>query len=398
MGHSLYIMGAAMNNKKLFALSALFDDPNKIIKAAAKVSEIGYTKYDVNTPYPVHGMDKAMKLKPSKLGFVTLFFGLSGTATALLFMYWTMSVDYPIVIGGKPFFALPAFIPVTFELTVLLATLSTVIGMLAFFFKLPNNSHPLHDTDYMQNVSKDKYGIFIEAADPIFNEKKVRELFQNLGAAKTEDIYLPEVEVYPVFQPKFLVLLLVTAIVVSGATYFTLNKLLYTLPFNWMMDQGKLNPQKGSVLFADGYGMRKPVEGTVARGFIPYPYKGELNPTETLSNPLLPTTKILEIGKKKFLTFCSPCHGNLADGDSRLRGQFPNPPTLHSERARNFSDGMIYHIITNGQNVMPSYASQISREERWAIVNYVRVLQRSKNASDSDLLLSKEESLKNAGK
>lgn len=387
-----------MNNKKLFAVSALFDDPNKIIKAASKISESGYTKYDVNTPYPVHGMDKAMKLKPSNLGFVTLFFGLSGTAIALLFMYWTMSVDYPMVIGGKPFFALPAFIPVTFELTVLLATLSTVIGMLAFFFKLPANSHPLHDTDYMQNVSKDKYGIFVELADPLFDENKLRNLFKDLGAIKTEDIFIPEEETYPVFQPKFLILLFITALVVSGGTYFTLNKLMYTLPFNWMMEQGKLNPQKGSVLFADGFGMRKPVEGTVARGFIPYPYKGESNPPQTLSNPLLPTKAVLELGKKKFLTFCSPCHGNFADGDSRLNGQFPNPPTLHSERARNFSDGMIFHIITNGQNVMPSYASQITREERWAIVNYVRVLQRSKNASDSDLLLSKEESSKNVAK
>lgn len=387
-----------MSNKKLFAVSALFDDPNKIVKAAQIIADNGYTKFDVNTPYPVHGMDKAMKLKPSNLGFVTLFFGLSGTATALVFMYWSMSIDYPMVIGGKPFFALPAFIPVTFELTVLLATLSTVIGMLAFFFKFPANNHPLHDTDYLQNVSKDKYGIFIESADPLFDEKKVRDLFQNLGAIKTEDIYFTEEEVYPVFQPKFLILLLITAIVVSGGTYLTLNKLLFATPFNWMMDQDKLNPQKGSILFADGFGMRKPVEGTVARGFIPYPYKGETNPTETLNNPLLLTKNILELGKKKFLTFCSPCHGNFADGDSRLNGQFPNPPTLHSERARNFSDGMIYHIITNGQNVMPNYASLITREERWAIVNYVRVLQRSKNASDSDLLLSKEESSKNAAK
>jgi len=238
----------------------------------------------------------------------------------------------------------------------------------------------------------------VESADPLFDENKLRNLFKDLGAIKTEDIFIPEKEIFPVFQPKFLILLFITALVVSGGTYFTLNKLMYTLPFNWMMDQGKLNPQKGSVLFADGFGMRKPVEGTVARGFIPYPYKGELNPSQTLSNPLLPTKAVLELGKKKFLTFCSPCHGNFADGDSRLHGQFPNPPTLHSERARNFSDGMIFHIITNGQNVMPSYASQVTSEERWAIINYVRVLQRSKNASDSDLLLSKEESSKNVAK
>ena len=87
-------------------------------------------------------------------------------------MGWMMGIDYPIVIGGKPFFPLPAFIPITFEITVLVATLSTVGALLFFFFKFPNNKHPLHDTNYMKNVSSDKYGICIEADDPKFNEDR----------------------------------------------------------------------------------------------------------------------------------------------------------------------------------------------------------------------------------
>lgn len=374
------------NDKKIFGIAATFKTPDEIINAAKKVSNSGFTEYDVNTPYPVHGMDSAMKIKPSKLGFVTLVMGLSGAAIALLFMYWSMSIDYPLVIGGKPFFALPAFIPVTFELTVLLATVSTVIAMIALFFRLPDNKHPLHDTNYMKSVSADKYGIVIEASDAKFDETSVTDFLKKLNPLKIEVIYYPEEEAYPIFQPKFLMFLIVIAVVVSGGTYLMLNKLLYITPFNWMMEQDKLNPQHSSELFADGYGMRTPVEGTVAKGFIPYPYMGETNPTEVLSNPYLPTKENIELGKGKYFTYCSPCHGYFADGDSRLRGQFPNPPTLHSNRAREFSDGMIYHIITNGQNVMPSYASQITREERWAIVNYVRVLQRAKNASDSDLI------------
>src|SRR5690606_21817888 len=108
--------------KKLYGIAATFKTPDEIINAAKKVTKAGYEKFDVNTPYPLHGMDSAMKIKPSKLGFVTLVMGLAGASIALLFMYWSMSVDYPLVIGGKPFFALPAFIPVTFEVTVLLAT------------------------------------------------------------------------------------------------------------------------------------------------------------------------------------------------------------------------------------------------------------------------------------
>ncbi len=379
------------NEKKIYGITALFKSPDEIISAANKIAEAGYTKFDVNTPYPVHGMDDAMKLKPSRLGFITLVFGLSGAVIALLFMYWTMSVDYPMVIGGKPFFALPAFIPVTFEVTVLLATVMTVISMLAIFFGLPRNSHPLHDTNYMKKVSNDHYGIVIESGDPKFDELKMKEFLGTLNPVSIELVHYPVEEGLVIFQPKFLMFLLLTVIVVSGGTYFLLNKLMYMTPFDWMMEQDKLIPQKSSVLFEDGYGMRKPVEGSVARGFIPYPFMGEDNPKEVLMNPFIPTKENIELGKKKYLTYCSPCHGDFGDGDSRLRGQFPNPPTLHSSRGREFSDGMIYHIITNGQNIMPSYASQITRDERWAIVNYIRVLQRAKNSTDSDLELAKKE-------
>lgn len=373
------------SEKKLFGIAATFKTPDEIIMVAKKVTGAGYIQFDVNTPYPVHGMDDAMKIKSSKLGFVTLVMGLTGATLALLFMYWTMSIDYRLVIGGKPFFAFPAFIPITFEVTVLLATVSTIIAMIALFFRLPDNKHPLHDTNYMKSVSVDKFGLVIEASDPKFNNETVSDFINKLNPVSVEWIYYPAEERYQIFQPKFLMFLGVIAVVVSGSTYFTLNKLLYMVPFNFMMDQEKLNPQKESDLFADGYGMRKPVEGTVARGFIPYPYLGESNPKEVLSNPYFPTKENLALGKVKFNTYCSPCHGYFADGDSRLRGQFPNPPSLHSNRAINFSDGMIYHIITNGQNAMPSYASQITREERWAIVNYVRVLQLAKNASQADL-------------
>jgi len=380
-----------MAEKKIFGVTALFNNPDAIISAAKKVADSGFTKWDVNSPYPLHGIDKAMKMKPSKLGFVTMIFGLSGVVLALLLMWWTMSVDYPMVIGGKPFFSLPAFIPVTFEVTVLMATVSTVVAMFAFFFGLPRNIHALHDTDYMKKVSRDHYGVVVEADDPKFDEVKTLEFLKSLNPLSTEVIYYPEKESYPIFEPRFLTFLAGVAVVVSIGTYLMLNKLMYIEPFDWMDNQAKIVPQSSSDFFTDGRGMRMPVEGTVARGFIPYPFMGEPNPKEVLSNPYFPTKENLELGQRKYLTYCSPCHGNYADGDSRLAGQFPNPPTLHSDRGRNFEDGMIYHIITNGQNVMPSYASQVTREERWAIVNYIRVLQRAKNATENDIEYVKAE-------
>ncbi len=380
---------------KLHSVAALFDTPDQIINAAKKVRDAGYKKFDVNTPYPVHGMDNAMGMKPTKLGFVTIFFGLSAAAFILLFIFYTMAMDYPMVIGGKPFFAFPAYIPVTFETTVLLGALSTVFGMIAVFFNLPKNNYPIHDTNYMKNVSSDKYGLMIEAADPLFSENEVVDFLKNLGGKEIELVYYPVEDRYPILQPKFLWLVAATIVIVSGATYLTLNKFMYITPYNWMDRQDKTIAQEKSTFFADDFGMRMPVEGTVARGYMPYPYKDEKDPKVVLSNPLLPTKENLALGKVKFLTYCSPCHGDLAEGQNRLNGQFPNPPTLHSNKVREWPDGRIYHVITMGQNIMPSYAAQVTRDERWAIINYIRVLQRAKNAKISDIQEIKKESATN---
>lgn len=380
------------NERKIYGIAALFTKPDDIINTASKVADEGYKKWDVNTPYPLHGMDKAMRLKPSNIGFITLFFGLSGTAIALLSMYFTNSIDYPLVAGGKPFFSLPAYIPVTFELTVLLATLSTVIAMIIFYFKFPANNHPLHDTNYMKKVSMDHYGIVIEATDAKFDKIKVEELLRIYNPESIEIIYEKEQIKYSFFEPKFITFLAIVAIVISGGTYFTLNKLMFMVPFTWMENQARINAQSKTELFEDERGMRTPVEGTVAKGFIPYPYMGIAEPPEYLSNPIIPTIENLKLGKKKYLTYCSVCHGNFADGNSRLRGLFPNPPSLHSQRIRNFEDGRFYHVITNGKNIMPSHASQIKREERWAIINYIRVLQQAKNATASELEMMNKES------
>ena len=115
-----------MADNKLYCVSALFDTPDKIINAAKKTNEAGYKKFDVNTPYPVHGMDKAMGMGQSKIGYLTLFFGLFGATFIFLFMWWTFASSYNIVVGGKPFLSTPAFIPITFETTVLFAAIATV--------------------------------------------------------------------------------------------------------------------------------------------------------------------------------------------------------------------------------------------------------------------------------
>lgn len=378
------------NNKELYSITGLFDTPEKIELAAAAVAEKGYKQWDVNTPYPVHGLDAAMKLTPSPMGYFALVLGLCGTAIAFMLIYGTMVIEYPLIIGGKPAFPLPAFVPVMFELTVLLASVGSVVAMFALLFKMPNNSHPLHDTNYIKAVSVDKFGISIEAKDKIFNEEQAKILLRELGADNIEAVYYPHDERHPfvkIFTPKFLVMLAATFIVVSGATYFTLNKLMYISPFNWMENQFRMSPQQKSDLFDDGFGMRNPVKNTIARGEMPYTF--HLQPDSAgifLSNPLVMNEKNLDIGKKRYLSYCSPCHGNFGQADSRLKANFAIPPSFHSEKMINeWSDGRIYHVITDGQNLMPSYAKQIPEAERWAVVLYIRSLQRAINAKEGDM-------------
>jgi hypothetical protein len=330
-----------------------------------------------------------MKLRQSRLGIFTFVFGLLGTISIVGFMSWITLVDYRLVIGGKPFWTWPAFVPIAFEITVLLASVLTVITMIVLYFRFPNNSHPLHDTPYMKQVSSDRFGMCVQANDPLFNEASVRKLLTELGGKDIASIFLEPDDLthgQKLFDPKFLGVLALTAIVTSATTYVVFNKVLYMEPFSWMSEQAKLKAQKPSDLFKDGIGMRPPVEGTVARGFLPYAFKGKPDEAgKNLVNPLLPTPAVLERGKSRFLTFCSPCHGNFGRGDSRLQGQFPNPPTLHSDKVRTWPDGNIYHVITEGQNAMPAYGTQVPREDRWAIIHYIRVLQRAQNAKESDL-------------
>jgi len=375
---------------QLYAVTALFDNPNKIIAAAETVADSGYKKFDVMTPYPMHGMDDAMRMRESKIGWVAFFAGLTGTTLAFLMMWWMAGVNYKNVIGGKPFFNLPPSVPIMFELTVLIGALTLVGFMIAIFNKLPFMSNPLQDTDFIKHCTSDMFGIYIEAADHKFNEEEVKKLFTLLGSNAVSSVYYPIIDEgktkTPILDFKFMSILIITAVLTSLTTYLVINKLIYLAePFTWMHHQPKVLPQSKSTFFQDGFGMRMPVEGTVARGYIPYQYKGMPDSLiKNLSNPLPFTKEIIEKGKKKFETFCSPCHGYYARGDSRLHGFFPAPPTLHSDKVRNWPDGNIYNVITNGQNNMPSYEKQVARDERWAIIHYIRVLQRSQNAPDTD--------------
>ena len=433
------------NEKKLFAVSGLFDTPDSIMAAADKVSQREYKHWDVNTPYPVHGMDDAMKLPPSKLAWVTLVFSAFGASFAMFFMWWVMEMDYPLNIGGKPFFSIPAFVPITFALGVLISVTTTVFSLIAFFCKLPNQSHPMHDTEYMKACISDKFGVIIEAKNEGFDAAEVEEFLKSIGSTQIIPIYEPDFsknEIPLPFGAKFqwreifFVLVLVKVLIIASVkTYATYNQAIYdqipllhtkdpisgmqlvyftdTLngnegeaelkfvakgdedkgivtplsgPFTWMDVQPRENQTSRSKFFDDGRALRPQVEGTIAQGFKPYKYTG--NPSEAAANLINPVPVNLETlaeGRKQYNISCSVCHGYFGDGDGRLNGNFPTPPSLHGKKIAEGTDGLIYHVISEGQNKMPGYDKQIDRETRWKVVHYIRSLQRAKDAKETDL-------------
>jgi hypothetical protein len=164
---------------------AQFGSTADLMTAAKKMREGGYKKYDCHSPFPVHGMDKAMGLKRSPLGYIV---GLCGTC-GLLFMIWltwyASAYDYPLVISGKPFFSWQAYVPVFFAITVLASAFGAFLGMLAIN-KLPRPNHPLFNSDRFCTFSDDGFFVSVENDDPQYDPQKVRAYLESIGGKNVE--------------------------------------------------------------------------------------------------------------------------------------------------------------------------------------------------------------------
>lgn len=168
-----------------FGIVAEFDSAGSLLNAASKLADQGYTKFDAHSPFPIHGMDDAMKLGQSKLPLIVFVCGLTGCLAGLGLQAWIHVIDYPLVIGGKPFFSLPAFIPVTFELTVLLSAFGTVFGMFALN-KLPMPHHPVFNHSRFHEVTNDAFFISVEAKDPKYDAGRTKDFLSQLGGKNVE--------------------------------------------------------------------------------------------------------------------------------------------------------------------------------------------------------------------
>lgn len=183
----LEIVMSETNERELYGYLAEFEQPGDLIDAAERVRDAGYRNWDCHTPFPLHGLDGAMGIRGTRLPLLVLGGGLVGLTLAMTMQWWMNAVDYPFMISGKPFFGVPAAVPVGFELTVLLSALTTFFGMWGLNL-LPQHHHPLFNSERFKRATADRFFISIEASDPKFHVEKTRELLESLSPDALEAV------------------------------------------------------------------------------------------------------------------------------------------------------------------------------------------------------------------
>lgn len=176
-----------LHETKVYGLVAEFDSGDKILAAARRATEEGYKKVEAYTPFPIHGMDEALKFKDARLAWMIFIAGIAGAIGGFMLQVWVSTVAYPMNVGGKPDISWPNFIPVTFECGVLFASLTAVFGMFALN-GLPQPYHPIFNAKNFERASQDKFFLCIEATDSKFDPETTRDFLERLGADEVSEV------------------------------------------------------------------------------------------------------------------------------------------------------------------------------------------------------------------
>jgi len=183
--------------KTLFGLGAEFPSAAALLEAAKQIYAHGFKKWDVYSPFPIHGMDQAMGFTRSRVSLFSLIGGFTGLTTAFVLIYYTSALNYPLIVQGKPYFALEPSLPIFFELTILLTAFGTILGLLLLTL-LPRLHHPVFNWDRFQRATDDGFFLVLEVTDPKFDPTASRQLLQGMGGTHITEIYQdPEEDSHP---------------------------------------------------------------------------------------------------------------------------------------------------------------------------------------------------------
>jgi len=386
----------------LHGLLAEYTSPKEIIEASNQIRKAGFSRWDTFTPFPVHGIDKAMGIKMTVLPWIVLGAGLTGLATAILLQWWTNSYDYPWIISGKPMWSIPANVPIMFELTVLFAGITTLVAMLVLN-NLPLPAHPLDFVKRFARSTDDRFFLLIEAADPKFDEGETKKLLEGTHPHAIEAVH--EDRKTSSKLPTGIVYALVILTVASTVPIALAAKARYgksrspRIHLIADMDyQPKYKAQRENPLFDDGRSTRPPETNTVAVGELredDHFYRGKQNGVWALTFPgqVRADDATMQRGRERFGIYCTPCHGFSGEGDGMIarradalaQGTWVPPTNLTQAYLQQMPVGELFNSITNGIRNMPAYGAQIQTADRWAIILYLRALQRSRAGKVADL-------------
>ncbi|HID21838.1 MAG TPA: DUF3341 domain-containing protein, partial [Planctomycetaceae bacterium] len=272
-----------LKKETLAALLGRFSSPESVREAAARFREEGFVQFDVHSPFPIHGIEKAVGIRGTRLPWLVLLGGMGGGVFALWLQWWTNAVDYPLIISGKPLFSLPANIPVIFELTVLFSAFAAFFGAL-LLNRLPRLGNPLSRSECFRRATTDGFFLVIDPADPQFEENKVRRLLEICGAEVVEGVSAASESVQvPRRIPLATVIVLLLAAIPPlsvAVDRLTPSAMPRMHPVPDMDNQPKFKTQAATSLFPDHCAMRQPVPGTIARGQLredEHFYRGKVN-------------------------------------------------------------------------------------------------------------------------
>jgi ActD protein len=170
-----------------YGLMAEFDSPSAVVAAARRVYGAGYRRINAYSPFPIEELSEAIGFHHDRVALVTLIGGILGGLGGFALQYWTSAIDYPLNVGGRPLLSLPAFIPVTFECTILLASFGAFIGNL-LMNRLPQPYHPAFNTPNFARASQDRFFVCIKSDDPMYSETKTRAFLEGLGAIEVSNV------------------------------------------------------------------------------------------------------------------------------------------------------------------------------------------------------------------
>tara|TARA_Y100000994_G_C15702343_1_gene445651 strand:+ start:2741 stop:3277 length:537 start_codon:yes stop_codon:yes gene_type:complete len=176
-----------MTDKRIYCLLAEFKDPKALMHAAESVKNEGYIDFDCYSPFPIHGLDDAMGLSRSIIGYIVGIGCVVGATAGLGLQWWSSTIEYPIIISGKPFFSWQAYMIITFVLMVLGGAFSALIGMF-HLNRMPTFHHPLFNSENFKKATDDGFFISIEYKDPLFDLEGTKEFLESLGSISIEEV------------------------------------------------------------------------------------------------------------------------------------------------------------------------------------------------------------------